>query len=79
MVDGMGDRRASGSWNDWTPVGPESLALYPGASATVSTDLARDVVVLTIVDDAGPSLTVEMPTQAASDLALVLVNAANGF
>ena len=56
-----------------------TLALGPGKTATVTDDAARSTVVLAIVDDTNPSFIIEIPSQAASDLALALVNAANGL
>jgi hypothetical protein len=59
--------------------GERALRLSPRAVATISADRQRDVVVLSIVDGAGPAFTVEIPSRAASELAVVLVNAANGL
>ena len=57
----------------------QALCLYPGVVATVSGDREADCVHLSITDDIGTSFTVQIPSQAASDLAVALVNAANGM
>ncbi len=56
------------------------MPLQPGVAATVSTGRDGNSVCLSIIDDEGKStFTVEIPAQAASDLAVALVNAANGL
>ena len=55
-----------------------AMPLYPGASATVWADRVADSVVLTIVDERRGTFTLAIPSNAASDLAVALVNAANG-
>ena len=57
----------------------QTLPLYPGVVASVSGDDERSNVVLSVTDEVGASFTVQIPAQAASDLAVALVNAANGF
>ena len=53
------------------------IALVPGTSASVWADHPTDSVVLTIVDETRGVFTIAIPSQAASDLAVALVNAAN--
>ncbi len=58
--------------------GAATLPLCTGVVATVVQDDA-DCVLLSIVDEVGTSFTIRLPSQAASDLAVALVNAANGM
>lgn len=60
------------------PVG-RALTLYGGVQATVSGDDERTLVFLSVTDEVGTSFTLRIPSQAASDLAVALVNAANGL
>jgi hypothetical protein len=55
------------------------VPLYTGVVATVAGDHQRDKVVLSLTDGLGASFTIEIPCRAASDLAVALVNAANGL
>ena len=55
-----------------------TIPLFPGTSATVCANHLEDSVVLTIVDETREVFTIALPSQAASDLAVALVNAANG-
>ena len=53
--------------------------LEEGVTAIVSADAGRKWVFLSIADDArGTILRLRIPSQQASDLAVALVNAANG-
>ena len=56
-----------------------TVPLYPGVVATVAGEHERDKVVLSLTDGLGASFTIEIPSRAASDLAVALVNAANGL
>ncbi len=67
-----------GSDSQATAVG-EVLALAPGVAATVSSAEERTLVVVSIDQGVGTSLTIRIPAQQASDLAVALVNAANGL
>ncbi len=56
------------------------LPLAEGVTATVTRDEEKGWVYLSIVDKTrGVPLTLEIPSQYASDLAVALVNAANGL
>ncbi len=67
-----------GSDSQATSVG-EVLPLAPGVAATVSSAEERTLVVVSIDHGVGTSLTIRIPAQQASDLAVALVNAANGL
>lgn len=55
-----------------------TLPLCSGVVATVAQHHV-DCVLLSIVDEVGTTFTIRLPSQAASDLAVALVNAANGM
>ena len=57
----------------------ETVPLAAGAEATVFRDDETNIVTLSVADDTGATFTVRMPSQAASDLAVAIVNAANGL
>ncbi len=57
----------------------QPLPLSPGVAAKISTDQKSDAVLLSIVDETGTAFSIQIPTAAASDLAVALVNAANGL
>ena len=66
---GLGDPRTS-----------KALPLYDGVTATVSSDEETGWVFLSISDAGGGApLTLQIPSREASDLAVLLVNAANGL
>ena len=54
------------------------IALLPDTSVSVWADHPTESVVLTIVDETRGVFTIAIPSQAASDLAVALVNAAKG-
>lgn len=56
-----------------------TLVLRAGITATVTADPARSTILLSIVEETKPLFTIQIPSQAASDLAVALVNAANGL
>ena len=56
-------------------VAGQSVPLSPGVVATVSD--GHDHVLLSIGDEMRTSFTMRIPSRAASDLAVALVNAAN--
>ena len=55
------------------------LPLSPGVVATVCSVDEGDSVFLSIDDEAGTSFKIRIPSQQASDLAVALVNSANGL
>lgn len=55
------------------------LTLSPGVVATVCSVDEGDAVFLSIDDEAGASFNIRIPSQQASDLAVALVNSANGL
>ncbi len=62
------------------PASAKPLRLYDGVTATVSRDEARGWVFLSITGAGGGApLTLRIPSREASDLAVLLVNAANGL
>ncbi len=68
------DRRVDGTES------VKALHLYGGVTATVSGDQAKEWVFLSIADAAnGAPFTLRIPSREASDLAVLLVNAANGL
>ncbi len=62
------------------PAAPQVLPLTDGVTARVSSDEEKRWVYLSIAGAAGGApLTLQIPAGEASDLAVLLVNAANGL